>query len=81
MAAMTLLLAHMHSYDAPDSQNVLAHQYLADRAAIEQVQEHIEEGPSNTSQHFDLGLFLWAWNDQSMSCDLSYRSQSIAFQE
>lgn len=35
MAAVTLLLAHLVSRD---SQDVLAHQYLTDRAAIEQVQ-------------------------------------------
>ncbi|XXG95657.1 hypothetical protein Hte_001926 [Hypoxylon texense] len=40
MAAMTLLLAHLVNRD---SHNVLAHQYLTDRAAIEQVQEQMED--------------------------------------
>lgn len=43
MAAMTLLLAHLDSHGDPASQDVLANQYLTDRAAIEQVQEHMEE--------------------------------------
>lgn len=41
MAAMTLLLAHLHGQRS--EANVLAHQYLSDRAMIEQVQENMEE--------------------------------------
>ncbi|KAL4948627.1 hypothetical protein BDW69DRAFT_189105 [Aspergillus filifer] len=42
MAAMTLLFAHMDSYqDGAD--NLLANQYLSDRGMIEQVQEHMNE--------------------------------------
>jgi hypothetical protein len=43
MAAMTLLLAHLDSHRSSDAQNLLAHQYLTDRAMIEQAQEHMEE--------------------------------------
>ncbi|KAI0506311.1 hypothetical protein F5B22DRAFT_624397 [Xylaria bambusicola] len=43
MAAMTLLLTHLDGSVSSDSQDVLGHQYLTDRAAIEQVQEHMEE--------------------------------------
>lgn len=43
MAAMTLLLAHLDSRGDPDSHNILTRQYLTHRAAIEQVQEHMEE--------------------------------------
>ncbi|KAL9082714.1 MAG: hypothetical protein Q9165_008813 [Trypethelium subeluteriae] len=43
MAAMTLLLAHLDSQRSSDPQNLLAHQYLTDRAMIEQAQEHMEE--------------------------------------
>jgi hypothetical protein len=43
MAAMTLLLAHLHSHDSGDPQNLLAHQYITDRSMIEQAQEHMEE--------------------------------------
>jgi Fungal Zn(2)-Cys(6) binuclear cluster domain len=44
MAAMTLLLAHLDSH-RPSSQagNLLVHQYLSDRAMMEQVQESMEE--------------------------------------
>ncbi|KAH9843463.1 Zn2/Cys6 DNA-binding protein [Teratosphaeria destructans] len=41
MAAMTLLLAHLHDTGDTFSQDLLAHQYQADRASIEQVQEHM----------------------------------------
>lgn len=42
MAAMTLLLAHLHS-QVPEEENLLAHQYASDRAMIEQVQESMSE--------------------------------------
>lgn len=43
MAAMTLLLAHLDSHRYPQTGNILAHQYLSDRAMIEQTQEIMEE--------------------------------------
>jgi hypothetical protein len=43
MAAMTLLLAHLDSHRSSEPQNLLAHQYLTDRAMIEQAQEHMKE--------------------------------------
>lgn len=43
MAAMTLLLAHLDSHGDPESRDVLAQQYVTDRAAVEQVHEHMEE--------------------------------------
>lgn len=43
MAAMTLLLAHLDSHHHPDAENLLAHQYLSDRAMIEQAQENMKE--------------------------------------
>jgi hypothetical protein len=42
MAAMTLLLAHLDS-DRTEKENLLAHQYLSDRAMIEQTQENMIE--------------------------------------
>ncbi|KAF2630544.1 hypothetical protein BU25DRAFT_335593 [Macroventuria anomochaeta] len=43
MAAMSLLLAHLDSHGSEDTQSLLAHQYITDRAMIEQAQEHMEE--------------------------------------
>ncbi|RDW65976.1 hypothetical protein BP6252_09611 [Coleophoma cylindrospora] len=43
MAAMTLLLAHLDSHRYPQTENILAHQYLSDRAMVEQTQENMEE--------------------------------------
>ncbi|KAB8076958.1 hypothetical protein BDV29DRAFT_169134 [Aspergillus leporis] len=43
MAAMTLLLAHLDSHRSSQVDNVLAAQYLGDRAMIEQAQENMEE--------------------------------------
>ncbi|OJJ61777.1 hypothetical protein ASPSYDRAFT_40318 [Aspergillus sydowii CBS 593.65] len=43
MAAMTLLLAHLDRYLAPQAEHFLAAQSLGDRAMIEQVQEHMED--------------------------------------
>lgn len=44
MAALTLLLAHLDSRRSPGKgHNLFAHQYLTDRAMIEQAQEHMEE--------------------------------------
>jgi hypothetical protein len=45
MAAMTLLLAHLGSDcgSQEETQSLLAHQYITDRAMIEQAQEHMEE--------------------------------------
>ena len=43
MAAMTLLLAHLDSSQRPENENLLAHQYLSDRAMIEQAQENMRE--------------------------------------
>ncbi|KAM3070354.1 hypothetical protein ACMFMG_010185 [Clarireedia jacksonii] len=42
MAALTLLLAHIDSYQL-GAENLLAHQYHSDRAMIEQVQENMKE--------------------------------------
>ena len=42
MAAMTLLLAHIDS-NHPEAENLLAHQYISDRAMIEQAQENMKE--------------------------------------
>ncbi|KAE8350729.1 hypothetical protein BDV28DRAFT_138533 [Aspergillus coremiiformis] len=42
MAAMTLLLAHLDSHHA-GTENLLAHQYISDRAMIEQAQENMSE--------------------------------------
>ncbi|KAH6984360.1 hypothetical protein BKA56DRAFT_314895 [Ilyonectria sp. MPI-CAGE-AT-0026] len=43
MAAMTLLLAHLDSHHSSGAENLLAHQYLSDRAMIEQAQENMKE--------------------------------------
>lgn len=43
MAAMTLLLAHLKSHRSSEAENLLAHQYLSDRAMIEQAQENMKE--------------------------------------
>lgn len=43
MAAMTLLLAHLDSHWYLQTGNILAHQYLSDRAMIEQTQESMEK--------------------------------------
>ncbi|EXJ90441.1 hypothetical protein A1O1_03543 [Capronia coronata CBS 617.96] len=43
MAAMTLLLAHLDSHRRSQADNLLAHQYLSDRAMIEQTQENMKE--------------------------------------
>ncbi|KAF8850829.1 hypothetical protein BDZ45DRAFT_632505 [Acephala macrosclerotiorum] len=43
MAAMTLLLAHLDSHRSSEAENLLAHQYLSDRAMIEEVQKNMEE--------------------------------------
>lgn len=42
MAAMTLLLAHLDSRRSSQTDNILAHQYLSDRAMMEQAQENME---------------------------------------
>jgi hypothetical protein len=42
MAAMTLLLAHLDSHGSEDTHSLLSHQYVTDRAMIEQAQEHME---------------------------------------
>ncbi|KAH8701947.1 hypothetical protein BGW36DRAFT_263745, partial [Talaromyces proteolyticus] len=43
MAAMTLLLALIDSHRSSSAEKLLAHQYLTDRAMIEQAQENMEE--------------------------------------
>ncbi|KAJ5982901.1 hypothetical protein N7481_005000 [Penicillium waksmanii] len=43
MAAITLLLAHLDSHRFPQTNNLLAYQYLSDRAMIEQAQVNIEQ--------------------------------------
>ncbi|CAI7654509.1 unnamed protein product [Penicillium pancosmium] len=40
---MTLLLAHLHSHRSEQADNLLAAQYLGDRAMIEQAQENMED--------------------------------------
>jgi hypothetical protein len=42
MAAMTLLLVHLRGHN-DDTENLLAHQYLSDRAMIEKAQENMGE--------------------------------------
>lgn len=42
MAAMTLLLAHLDS-QVSEEENLLAHQYVSDRAMVEQVQESMDK--------------------------------------
>ncbi|KAJ5909814.1 hypothetical protein N7504_004457 [Penicillium tannophilum] len=43
MAAITLLLAHLDSHRFSQTSNLLAHQYLSDRAMIEQAQVNMEQ--------------------------------------
>jgi hypothetical protein len=43
MAAITLLLAHLDNHRSSQEENLLAPQYLGDRAMIEQAQENMEE--------------------------------------
>ncbi|ORY63941.1 uncharacterized protein BCR38DRAFT_466020 [Pseudomassariella vexata] len=43
MAAITLLLAHLDSHRLLEAENLLAHQYLGDRAMIEQAQDNMKE--------------------------------------
>jgi hypothetical protein len=43
IAGMTLLLAHLDSHRFPQSDNLLAHQCISDRAMIEQVEENMVE--------------------------------------
>jgi hypothetical protein len=43
MAALTLLLAHLDSHRYSQAENLLAHQYLSDRAMMEQAQENMKE--------------------------------------
>ncbi|KAJ5549107.1 hypothetical protein N7513_006341 [Penicillium frequentans] len=43
MAAITLLLAHLDSHRFSQTSNLLAHQYLSDRAMIEQTQVNMEQ--------------------------------------
>lgn len=42
MAALTLLLAHLHSHRVPAGDNFLAHQRVSDRAMMEEVLENME---------------------------------------
>lgn len=43
MAAITLLLAHLDSHRFSQTSNLLAHQYLSDRAMIEQAQVNMDQ--------------------------------------
>ncbi|KAB5554870.1 hypothetical protein GE09DRAFT_1287333 [Coniochaeta sp. 2T2.1] len=43
MAAMTLLLAHLDRRRFPATRHRLAHQYVTDRAMVEQALEHMKE--------------------------------------
>ncbi|KAJ5761826.1 uncharacterized protein N7511_005208 [Penicillium nucicola] len=59
MAAITLLLAHLDSHRFPQTSNLLAHQYLSDRAMIEQAQVNMEQisrlnGDTLSAQSADL---------------------------
>ncbi|KGO39788.1 hypothetical protein PEX1_021620 [Penicillium expansum] len=59
MAAITLLLAHLNSHRFSQASNPLGHQYLGDRAMIEQAQVNMEEisrvnGDTLSAQSADL---------------------------
>ncbi|CAI7654822.1 unnamed protein product [Penicillium glandicola] len=59
MAAITLLLAHLDSHRFSQTSNLLAHQYLSDRAMIEQAQVNMEQishvnGDTLSAQSADL---------------------------
>ncbi|OQE12614.1 hypothetical protein PENVUL_c001G06129 [Penicillium vulpinum] len=59
MAAITLLLAHLDSHRFSKTSNLLAHQYLGDRAMIEQAQVNMEQisrlnGDTLSAQSADL---------------------------
>ncbi|KAL4985703.1 hypothetical protein BDW68DRAFT_179469 [Aspergillus falconensis] len=59
MAAITLLLAHLDSHRFSQTSNLLAHQYLNDRAMIEQAQANMEQisranGDTLSAQSADL---------------------------
>jgi hypothetical protein len=59
IAAITLLLAHLDSHRFSQTSNLLAHQYLSDRAMIEQAQVNMEQisrfnGDTLSAQSADL---------------------------
>ncbi|KOS44875.1 hypothetical protein ACN38_g4230 [Penicillium nordicum] len=59
MAAITLLLGHLDSHRFTQTSNLLAHQYLSDRAMIEQAQVNMEQitrvkGDTLSAQSADL---------------------------
>lgn len=59
MAAITLLLGHLDSHRFAQTSNLLAHQYLSDRAMIEQAQVNMEQisrvnGDTLSAQSADL---------------------------
>ncbi|CAI7576302.1 unnamed protein product [Penicillium viridicatum] len=59
MAGITLLLAHLDSHRFSQASNLLAHQYLSDRAMIEQAQVNMEQiscvnGDTLSAQSADL---------------------------
>ncbi|OQE45892.1 hypothetical protein PENCOP_c001G00578 [Penicillium coprophilum] len=59
MAGITLLLAHLDSHRFSQTSNLLAHQYLSDRAMIEQAQVNMEQisrvnGDTLSAQSADL---------------------------
>lgn len=85
MAAMTLLLAHLDSHRSSGAENLLAHQYLSDRAMIEQAQENMREinrlnSDALSAQSADLLRRLLAIEIETADGDSS-RSGRVSVQE
>ncbi|EED17447.1 conserved hypothetical protein [Talaromyces stipitatus ATCC 10500] len=76
MAAITLLLAHLDSERLTQTGNLLAHQYLSDRAMIEQVQMNMEQiscvnGDALSAQSADLLQILLVIENETAEMDSS----------
>ncbi|KAJ5199663.1 hypothetical protein N7472_004867 [Penicillium cf. griseofulvum] len=70
MAAITLLLAHLDNHRFSQTSNLLAHQYLSDRAMIEQAQVNMEQisrvnGDTLSAQSADLLYKLLAIDSET----------------
>ncbi|KAJ5772554.1 hypothetical protein N7520_003083 [Penicillium odoratum] len=81
MAAITLLLAHLDSHRFPPTSNLLAHQYLSDRAMIEQAQVNMEQvirvnGDTLSAQSADLLQKLLAIDSEAAN-GISTESVSV----
>lgn len=81
MAAITLLLAHLDSHRLSQTSNFLAHQYLSDRAMIEQAQANMEKishvnGDTLSAQSADLLHRLLAIDSETAD-GVSTKSVSI----